>query len=306
MGKQHQKPLQRKAVVKACLLTLGAAVIPAANAELTLNFQPVAAANRLSVDLACMPGAAYSVSSCVRGDPNSLFGKDPDTTPFYMERTTEPGFSGGYHVLIGDPNSDFSQEYYISFAGTTQWPNAFQKTASMGTYNGGVDAKPKNNFNGVFVDPLSSSDLSGSATGNPQRVTFRQTLNGTGFSQEVLKSTRANKPKITQTVADGEMSSNFVIDMSGLVYSGASALTTAGLMTNTLVVTDSQTGQVLTNFDIKTSSQNSNITGGKFAYARGPGLDGSYGNYTYATGKFDVYSVNWAAYWDPTANIPNY
>lgn len=301
MEKQLLEPLQRKAAVKACLLAFGMVAASAANAELGLNFQPVAAANRTSVDLACMPGVSYSRDSCLRGGGPL----DPDPTPFYMERTTENGV-GGYHILIGDPNSDFSQEYYITNAGVGVWTNDFRLTASAGTFNGGVDATPKANWTIPFVDPLSASTTSGNATGNPRLVTFRQTVNGVGFSQEVLKDRRLNKPRITQSVSDGEMVSNFVLDMSNLVYTGPTALTNAGAMTNTLVVTDKQTGQILTNFDINTSSQKSNVNGGMFSYANGTGTGGSFGNYTYATGKYDIYSSNWAAFWDPTANIPNY
>ena len=124
----------------------------------------------------------------------------------------------------------------------------------------------------------------------------------------VLKASFLTKPKITQTIKDGvngeKMLSTFVLDMSTLGYSGSSALTTGGTLTNTMVVTDSQSGLVVTDFDINTTSQNSYVTGGKYNYTNGIGTGGSYGTYTYAPGaNFDVYHVNWAAYLDK--NDPN-
>lgn len=307
MENQHLKPLQRKATVAICLLATSG-VMSAAHAELALNFQPAPAANRLNVLVTCMPGVSYSRGSCVRGNSDSPTAPlDPDKTPFYMETAVDPATGlGYYHVLLGDPNSDFVQEYYISYASGTDWWPLYPKNASGGTYNGGTDAQPKQNWTATFVDPLSSSNLSGNATGNPQRVTFRQVVKGTNFSQEVLKSRYLTKPKITQTVSDGEMMSNFVFDMSAISYTGATALTTNGVISNTLLVTDSQSGEVLTNFDINTSSQKGNINGGKYNYATGTGPAGSSGTYTYATGTYNIYSTNWAAFWDPTANIPNY
>jgi hypothetical protein len=299
MVKQHLKPSQWKATVTACLLAVGGAM-PAAHADLTLNFAPVSGGQAL---LGCMPGVAFIPGSCVRMQNT----QDPDTTPFYMEAVTDAATGVSYyHTLLGDTNSDFAQEYYIAYAGNASWWPGFRMNASAGTYNGGADAQPTQNWTATFHDPLAASNLSGNGTGRPDRVMFRQTIKGTGFNQEVLKANRLNKPKITPPTTDGEMASDFVLDMSTLVYDGASALTNAGAITNTLVVTDSQSGQIMANFDINTTSQNSNVTGGKYNYTPGTGTGGSFGAYTYATGSFDVYSVNWSAFWDPTANIPNY
>jgi hypothetical protein len=182
-------------------------------------------------------------------------------------------------------------------------------TSSAGSYNGGSDAQPSNNFGqGAFSDPLGSDTTkTGNGTANPERVVFRQTLQDTYMEQEVLKAVKANKPKITQTINDNEMSSTFILDMSALGYNDASA---AGIMTNTMLVTDSQSGLVMTNFDINTTSQNSYVSGGKYKYnfpTSGMWMDKSFGTYTYAPGAgFDVHSVNWAAFSDPTVNIPNY
>lgn len=309
MKKQYLIPSQRNVAVAACLFAIGNAM-SSAHAEFALDFKPVAPANNITTLIQCPAG------QCVR--MNSL--KDPDTTPFLIETARDPA-SGYYyyHVLIGDKSSDFALDYYISQAGGNDWWPNFPQNSSMGSYNGGADAKPQGFWTNPFYAPLdSNATLSGNGTGNPQRVIFRQLLQDSSgnFSQEVLKSSYLDKPKITQTVHDGEMSSNFTFDMSALGYTGASALTTGGTITNTLQVIDSKSGNSMTNFDIKTSSQNSYVDGGKYSYTPGTGKDGSFGAYTYAPGaNFDVYNVNWAGFYDKSANalndptqsnIPNY
>lgn len=272
-------------------------IIPIANAEFALNFQPVPNVNRINTLASCPTGG------CTRNNTD----QDPDTTPFMMETVIDPETGRGfYHVLIGDPKSDFAQEFYISYAGGTDWERGFPQNASAGTYNGGIDAKPATNFSGTFYDPLSASSTSGNGTGRPDRAYFRQTVKGAGFEQEVLKASLTNKPKITQSINDGSFSSNFMVDMSAASYSGTTALTTSAIITNTMRVTDAQTGAVLANFDINTDGQRSNVDAGKYVYNPGNGASGSAGTYTYTNGNFDVYGVEWATYLDPTINIPNF
>lgn len=308
MEKLRFVPSQRKAAVAIGLFAMGCA-IQMAHAEFALNFQPVDSANRINTLVSCMAGmpaatsAATFEGSCVRMKSNA----DPDHTPFYMETAVDPstGF-GYYHVLLGDPSSDFAQEYYITYAGSQEWWPDFRTNASGGIYNGGRDAKPQNNFSGTFYAPLDpDATRTGNGSARPDRVYFRQTVKGTGFSQEVLKAGLFTKPKITQTVTDdeGTMTSAFVIDMSTLGYTGASALTNGGTVTNTLVFNDPANSGFLTNFDMSKNSQKSNVSAGKYSYTTGTGLGGSFGSYTYAQGSFDIYKVNWAAYLDK--NDPN-
>ena len=213
-----------------------------------------------------------------------------------------------YHTLIGSKDSDFAQEYYIATSGGT-WFSGFSRTASAGDVNGGIDSTPPPSpfYSGApFHSPLSASPISGNGSGRPDEVVFKQTLKGPGFLQEVTKASASNKPKITQTVDGSGISSNFVLDMSSLIYYDAAALTTGAPMTNTLVITDTQTNEVLTNFDINTSSQKSNMNAGKYTYALGNGFSGSNGTYAYETGTYDIYSTNWEAFSDPTLNVPNF
>lgn len=318
-----EKQSVRRSAISALMLVIG---IPAANAsDLPLNFQPAIPAQRSNaLDVYCIPGSTstYRADTCVRGNPNDNPRIDPDKTPFLLERMSAWG-AGFYHVLIGDPESDFSQEYYIFFSGTEaqQWPNGFRLTTSDGTYNGGPDARPDAHLI-PFIRPLDDNDkLTGNASGYPARVIFKQTLKGVGFDQEITKGSFLKKPLIIQNVSDNEMVSNFRLDMTALGYGDvgtaaerAAALNTPGVMTNTMKITDAKTGAVYTDFDINTTSQKSFITGGKYTYRLGTGEGGSMGTYTYASGTYDIHKTNWKAYLDkndPTnfdyANtIPNY
>ncbi len=289
--------LQWSTAITACLLTVSGA-ISIAHAEPVLNFSAVNPSTK-GLEISCMPGVAVSADSCIRGGPGNLR-QDPDTTPFLLETFIEPSTGlGYYHVMIGDPNSNFSQEYFIQYSGSALWFDGFRRTASAGTFNGGTDAQPPTNFSGIFEAPLSSNaTISGNATGRPDRVIFKQSIKGTGFNQDVLKANLSKKPIITQAVNDGGIDSNFVIDMSGSEYFNAAALTTGGVITNTLKITDLQSGAILTDFDINTSSQNSFVTGGKYIYDITWGPWGEFGNYQYATGSFDIYAVDWKAYLD--------
>ncbi len=333
MKNQHIQSLQRRMVATALLLAFGG-VMPAANAQLALNFTPAPQVyfgpgdprnvypegnirnNYPSQLVDCR--ANNPSRGCRRGDPSPSSSDpfDPDPTPFFMELVVDPITDRVYyHVLIGqkdDPNlpSQFSQEYYIATSGT-DWYAAFPGTASAGTFNGGLDATPVRNWNRNFISPLADSVIStdslgaGSGSGLPDRVVFNQVLRGTGFKQEVTKASLGGKPKITQTVNEAGISSNFALDMSALNYYGAASLTTGAPIINTLLITDTQTGEVLTNFDINTSSQRSNINAGKYIYNFGNGNAGSNGTYTYGTATYKIHETKWLNFWDKNVNISN-
>ncbi len=313
MDKQHVQLSGRKTATAALLLAaMGFA--PMASAQLELNFLPAVKPDPNNQYLKTYVTCRHSADEyCIRGlhdtNPRKI---DPDLTPFLMEMAQDPTTGDYfYHTLVGDPNSDFSQESYIA---TTNgfWADGFIKTSSEGQLNGGIDATPPNSgilnpsVTGIFYDPLSQSSLSGNGSGRPDDIVFRQTVKSAGFVQETIKANRLNKPKITQAVNEAGMSSNFVLDMSALTYFGAAAQVTGASMINTLLITDTQTDEVLTNFDVNTSSQKSNINAGKYIYNFGNGSGGSNGTYTYETSVYDIYSTNWAAFSDPTVNVPNF
>lgn len=189
---------------------------------------------------------------------------------YFLQETT----SGYYHVIVGDPTTDFALEFYIGS-------------------NGGDSASGGDFSNWRY--PLSANaSLTGNGGGDATRVHMRQLVKGNGMTQEYLKAKNANKPKITQDINDGGLSSQFAVDMTNSTYA---VKTTAGTIINkqSLVAAGMPAG--FADFDISKDGQRTRVTAGQ--YSRGSGIGASY---SYLYGGFDVYSVNWIKYCVPSQN----
>lgn len=302
--------------------------ISAAQADFALDFQPFVpgAGQRVENQLMeCRFLDANSVGeACHRGETPL----DPDPTPLYMETIVDADENMYYHVMIGDSNGDFSQEYYIR-AGWGNWLGytTYPKSASDGVMNGGIDGKPVGTEL-TSNSPLSEASISGNGTGAPHSIIFHQKIDVNGFDQVVLKANFDKKLHATQTVNDTEITSNFIVDMSAV---GVFQSDTAGSITNTMVVTDSATGFVVTDFDMKeeaewyTSNAQYSHSGGTgvndliwfyttfdgktqeeaeaLAYAQ---AQGSSPSYTYAgDAEYDVYSIDWEVFRNADENVPD-
>lgn len=338
----HMEGLRKLSHKKAAIATAGVlgilgAASTASAADFQHNFEaftPGAGETVVSTLLDCRfsapAGSAFTFvadgkvgDACARGD-NS---EDPDHTPFFEETITTANGNMYYHVIVGDPDSDFAQEYYIQ-AGWGAWLEYgnFPKTASDGGLNGGIDATPTW-MAAEFASPLDNT-LGGNGTGAPEKVTFRQIVRSPGFEQEMLKSKLAYKPVIVQTVDDDEMDSDFSVDMSNIDYNDD---TTTGEIINTMTIIDKDTGYVWTDFDMHkapksyTSNAKYTVSGGTGvaqlqwyyetfmgmspevaeAEAR-KGAQATSPDYNYAgEADFDVYAVDWAAYWNADENVPD-
>lgn len=298
--------IQRKHLALGITGTLlVAGVSTSANADLTLNFQPGDGSNRVSsfANLDCRDRSLDIANGpCIRGI-NTV---DPDRSSFYQELIQEPD-GQYYHVIVGDPNSDFALEYYIkTFGSSNGWFSSAPYNASGGSmFNGGIDSQPTSP---LARDPLSRSDpndpfgTSGNASGNPKRVIFRQTVVDPELQQEAIKASFLNKPKITQAVVDSDLTSTFELDMSNSTYDDMS--TTGIVVTNRTMVLDSSTGAPVFDFDAVSDSQTTHVTGGEYVYNPGTFFDESFGSYTYSEGGFDIYEVDWSLYSNPS-NVPN-
>ena len=163
--------------------------------------------------------------------------------------------------------------------------------------------------------------ISGTGTMNPSRTVLLMQASDANVSIEVSKPFLDRKPKITQTLTEGTLTSQFVADMTGLTYAD---LNISAPMTNVLTITDPDLpipGGA--DFDINDTAvvKNSNITAGKYIFTPGGGWsapsdplgakgwdvnDSTFdpGTYTYSEGGFDVLNVDWTSFFDPTQN-PN-
>lgn len=270
------------------------------HAEFSLNFAPNLAQRVSPGNPDVAVSGFFAVLDCNRGGAtsgcaNNNAGLTTEKTPFLQEIVSD-GSNGYFHVIVGDPTQGFAQETYIRI-GSTIWPSSQPSSVSSGSAgqsNGGGFAAATTGGN-----PLASSAISGSGTANPERTQIRQLVNSPDMSQEFLKSTFLNKPKITQAVTTGDMVSSFEVDMSAIAYRGAGATTTDAAITNKVTMIDSAASG---NFDMAVNKQNSTVTAGKFSWTPGTGDGLSNGTYSYTNGAFNVNAIDWKVYYNPADN----
>ena len=249
-------------------------------------------------------------------------GGNCDGTNFLQEVTTIGGLNY-YHIVVGS-GSNFAIEYYIrTVGGGVCWFGcASARVVGMGGMGGGGVA-PLSASSGSATNDSSPLASSNSGTGRPDQAAIRMVVSDGQMTQQFLKATEANKPRITQTLNTADTTINFGIDMSGISYSDASRAGTLTLR-QTVTGTNFPAAQTLprtnialpnsANFDIaqalsstsmhtvnggtpqitQTPNDRTNaITGGRFTYSPGTGDGGSLGPYAYFRDSFNVYNINW-------------
>ncbi len=256
-----------------------------------------------------------------------------------------------FHVVVQDANSDFKQESYTS--AVVQNISSFSASdRSFSPDSGGMErsmigGKSVVNMDGGAIvnwprarvgsakDPFgyrvysSPNDtvgtvvpvdqryrISGNGTMNPSRTVLLMQASDSSVSIEVYKPQLDRKPRISQTLVDGAVTSRFMADMRGLTYSD---MNKDAVVTNTLALNDP--GLPVkggADFDLS-FAQKSNVTAGKYIFTPGAGwsapldptgsqgwnADGSTfdpGAYTYSEGGFDVLNVDWTSFFDPAQN----
>ena len=274
-----------------------------------------------------------------------------DGTGFNLDYVTVNG-QQYFHVVIQDANSDFKQESYTSAvvqnAGAPSGVRSFSPDGggmersvigSQGVVNMNEGSLPtwtrarvgnakdpfgyrlysdKNDFVGTVQAVGQRYRISGNGTMNPSRTVLLMQASDSTVSIEVYKPLLDRKPRISQTLVDGPVTSRFVADMRGSTYSD---MNKDAVVTNTLVVNDSGLPvQGGADFDMS-FAQKPNVTAGKYIFKPGDGwsapsdplgllgwdVNGSIfdpGTYTYLEGGFDVLNVDWTSFFDPAQN-PN-
>lgn len=233
------------------------------------------------------------------------------TTPFLQEVISSGG-TNYYHVVIGDSASDFALEYYIrTLGGNVCWFGCTGARIANGGMGGDGGVAPLSASSGTGgltgngTNPLGAAASSGNGTGRPDQAVIRMVNKSAEMQQEFLKATEISKPKITQVVNNGGVTSNFMIDMTNLNYSTINTPATIAL---TQAVGDTgfpatQTGFPSSGtFDIANFAATREVTGGRYTYTAGTGDGGSAGTYTYFADKFDLNAVDWASFCDPAQN----
>lgn len=236
-----------------------------------------------------------------------------DGTPFVQEVINVAG-TEYYHVIIGNGSGEFGLEYFMRTSGLCWYgcPNA-RVTGGMGGGGMGGGGTPLSSSSGPATNDSSPLSNASAGVGAPDRVALRQFNNTSVMSQEFLKTTETQKPKISLAINDPNMTMNFSVDMSNSNY---------GQMNNTAAVALTQsvvgTGAPAPGTNPATgkpfpSSENFNIddvgptavrenTAGRFTYTPGGGDGGSMGTYQYFADTFDVYNIDWQSFCQPSQN----
>jgi len=238
-----------------------------AQAEFQLGFSNEAVVHDLTID--CNRGGAES-RCAFGGNDNSYF----DPTPFLQEVVMIDGVRY-YHMLIGDPASDFAQETYIQASDC-----CYQRS-------GNYDPFPKSASNGRGL-------ANGSGTGNPTRVVMSNMVRDAELTQLFLKDSLLFKPVITQSVVNAEVRMDFQVDMSALDYSTMDAPGVVSNRFELLVDNFEDKGDydnaIIPAFFSDKSLVNQTVNGGQYIYTTGPDQGGSGGVYTYWDGGgYDEY-----------------
>lgn len=288
-----------------------------------------------------------------------------DGTRFYQEAIDVDGVTY-IHVVVGDPALGFSQESYTASTIQDLYADPWRATAFGRPYSlhsGGNErrligdfptnqdtivarrfgnasspfgatyfpsAEDQKNGNAVPLEVDERYRVSGVGTMDPTRMVLRLQVTDGDMSQEVFKPFLDRKPRISQTVADDTLSSEFVADMRGLTYRD---INRAAPVINKMAINDPDMpgGGAGASFDMSVAEK-SYVTAGRYIFSRtgrfsevtdpetgavttltkygwqkGGGWDESGsvfnpGVYTYADDGFDPLSIDWTRYFDPAQN----
>ncbi len=149
--------------------------------------------------------------------------------------TTTPGFHQEAYIRIGtlwnyisnsEPGNEFSSGS-TSFSDSGGFPGGLEgQNGASGTNHYDCES-----YMGLGCDPLGKNNSvsshqgnntwTGNGTGNPTRAVFRMeinTISTDGFYMEVLKDSLSQKQRITQTLNNGGMLSEFQADMRNSTF----------------------------------------------------------------------------------------
>lgn len=309
-------------VVKLLLLGITGAVAvysnPGLAAGFATNFQP----DGVTV------WSGDNTGFCYYGQCASQLG-NADPTPMGLTLVTIGGVQY-FHTIVGDPATGFAIESYTRASPGSNPFSGASISSSGGHFSqdGGGNQRAvigdAGTPNTLLQDSLNMSNalgdyrVSGTGSMDPSFTVFRMVMTDPagGMSMEVYKPFLDKKPRISQTVQDGSMTSVFVADERALSYSDSS---TAAPVVNNLVINDPNLpSSGAADFEMALA-QAPDVTAGRFTYTRGtgwtnslndptlgwdaPGSTFGQGTYYYVDGQgFDPLNFNWASVFNYSDN----
>lgn len=276
-------------------------------AGFTTNFQP---------DLGSW--TTQNTGYCTYGACVSHVG-NTDPTPMGLTVVNIGGVNY-FHTIVGDPATGFAMEAYTRAAGLNS-SNTIPGTGGAFSPDGGGNERSVIDPTGTAVptdntflenslnmsNPLATDyRVSGTGSVNPSYTVFRMVLTDAagGMSMEVYKPFLDKKPRISQTIQDGSMSSVFVADERALSYGDSS---TPAPVINNLVINDPALPTAGAGDFEMALAQIPDVTAGRFTFTPGTGWNdpaagwntaGStfgQGSYAYVDGQgFDPLNFDWS------------
>ena len=287
--------------------------------EFSLNFQSNPNVVGSIVNWGCNAGGGGGGMMGGGGGGMGMFGPGCGSDYFLQELVNDGG-TEYYHVILGDPSQDdFALEFYMRVGDCCWWGSGGGGGGGMGGGGGGGmmgGSAPYSSSYGDTTDrlasawlPLEGADLVGNGTGNPNRVYMRQINNDPQMVQEFVKDFETTKPRITQVIEDGIMTSTFDLDMRN---GGHGSYTDPSRYINDTTISgigtfDATAPTPASDIEsVPTPDSDIKLTAGRYIYSAdnpaGTPHGNSYGTYTYEDGDFDVYNVDWLSYCDPSQN----
>lgn len=277
-----------------------------------------------------VPGTAWGdpfSGYCDFGKCRSYIGNG-DPTPFGLMVVQVNG-QYYFHTIVGDPATGFAMESYTRASNLSSSNDVPGLGGAFSPDGGGLERSVIGNTGlatdlGFFQNSLNFSNtfgdtrVSGTGSMDPTKTVFRMVLTDVagGMSMEVSKPFLDKKPRISQTVQDGSMTSVFVTDQRALSYSDSS---TPAPVVNNLVINDPKLPNAgAADFEMALA-QNPDITSGRFTFTPGTGWDNAahdptlgwdstdstfgQGTYSYVGGQaFDPLTFNWASVFNYAEN----
>ncbi len=161
-----------------------------------------------------------------------------------------------------------------------------------GMGGGGMMGDGGGDCNGAHpLDPLY-----GASSANPSEVIMRQIVSDNEMMMEVFKPLFGMKHRILQTLTDGDMMANFILDGSAIAINETAVKAD---ITNTLELLDGFEAPFDEHWDIVVDGQNVDDSAAQWRYIPGTCADCFDGGGTYdygSGGTFDQYNAPWESF----------
>ena len=226
-----------------------------------------------------------------------------------QERVSIDGVSY-WHQIFDDPGRGFFLEVFIKANGS-RGSAGFVPAIAEGICGGGMGGMGGGGMGGMGGGDCNGAHpldpLYGASSGNPSSVMMRQVVSDGEMTMEVNKPLLGMKHRITQTLNDGKMTANFILDATMIAINETDI---KAEITNTLQLEGVFDIAGDGRWDIVIDGQKVDYSAGQWRYTPGncaDCFDGGGGTYDYGDGgSFDQYNAPWESFFNPSQEATNF